>query len=364
MKKWLATLLGVTVCGALAGHTPEAVAYVSLKCDGQRVKWASNPFIRASYISFPAGTVWAYAMQEAVDRWYQTPGNRWYTAAYGDTMVGLENGENEVWFTSDDDLLDGAPARNFREWSCGSHEIEETDSVFDSRKPFTTSHYKPDLSPYGGPFRPFQTVAIHELGHGLGLEHEADEYNVMGVDRKHIHANGATATAYVGEDAAYGVAAIYGLYPDPYEDLSVTHWKYAGYGNSGGYSVHARPRLFDGAGNLLASYTDNGEPRYVVQRGQQVQAEFTYENSGANSQNTIIDFHLSPDQYISGSDPWIGAYYLTLHRGNANTYTHALSIPAAIAPGKYALGVRVDRDFALSEMREDNNATHIDVEVQ
>ena len=186
----------------------------------------------------------------------------------------------------------------------------------------------------------------------------------MGVDRKHIHANGTTATAYVGEDAAYGVADIYGLYPDPYEDLSVTHWKYAGYGNSGGYSVHDRTRMFDGAGNLLGSYTDNGEPRYIVFRGQQVQTEFTYENNGANSQDTIIDFHLSSNQYISSTDPWIGAYYLTLNRGNANTYSHAITVPNTVSPGKYSVGVRVDRGSALNEMREDNNATYINVEVK
>ena len=44
MKKHLVTLLGVTVCSALAGSIPEAMAYVSLKCDGKHALRSSTGF--------------------------------------------------------------------------------------------------------------------------------------------------------------------------------------------------------------------------------------------------------------------------------------------------------------------------------
>lgn len=51
---------------------------------------------------------------------------------------------------------------------------------------------------YGGSYRPYQTTVMHELGHAMGLEHEDDEYNVMGKDYTHIHAHGGFGTAYLG----------------------------------------------------------------------------------------------------------------------------------------------------------------------
>lgn len=369
MKKLLVTLLGLAVFSAITGYTSEAMAYVSLKCNGYRVKWIVNegiPMLRPAFQSFPDGSAWKNAIQEAVDRWYQTPGNMWYNAAYGDTTVGIGNGENEIWFTTPNSgALGGAYAKSIINFSCDPLRVamEEVDVLFNNGHPYTPSHYKSDLWPYGGGFRPFQGTAIQQLGYGLGLLPEGNEYNSMGVDFTHIHANDFTATSYVGEDAAYGTAQIYGLYPDSYEDLSVAHWKYAGYGSSDGFSAHDRTRIYDSVGNL-SYYYDAGEPRYIVYRGQQVQAEFTYENNGTNAQNTVIDFRLSSNQYISSSDTWIGAYYLTLNRGSANTYTHTVTIPNNISPGKYSLGVLIDRDNTLGEMREDNNATYINVDVK
>lgn len=363
MKKSLATLIGLALFAAIVGYASDARAYVSLKCDGKRVKWPSSPVqMRASQVGFPAGDSARDALTEAIDLFYQNPSNFWYTLTYDDPLVGVNNGETEAWWTADPNLT--TTARAFTLYNCSSGSIYEADAVFYNGESYTYSTgNKRSLWPYGGSFRPFQTTAIHELGHTVGLQHEGDEYNVMGFDYTHIHANGSSAKAYLGEDSAYGISNIYGYYPDSYEDLSVTHWKYAGSAIDG-YSVHDRTRIFDSSGNSLGFYSDSGEPRYIVNRGQTVQVEFTYENNGKNIQNTTADMYISTNDYISRSDTSLGRYFLTIDRGNVYTSTYNVTIPSNLTPGKYHVGVLLDGDRTVSEMRENNNATYIGVEVR
>ncbi|MBD2497921.1 matrixin family metalloprotease [Nostoc sp. FACHB-280] len=363
MKKLLTTLLGLALFSTIVGYTSDALAYVSLKCDGKRVKWPNSPVtMRASQVGFPVGNGYREALTEAINLFYQNPSNFWYTLTYDDPLVGVGNGETEAWWTGDPNLTN--TARAFTQYNCSSASIYEADAVFYNGESYTSStNDKRSLWPYGGGFRPFQTTAIHELGHTVGLEHEGDEYNVMGFDFTHIYANGTKATAYLGEDAAYGIAQIYGYYPGSYEDISVTHWKYANYA-SDGYSVHDRTRILDSNGNLLSSYIDTGEPRYIVNRGQTVQVEFTYENNGTNKQNTTADLYVSTNDYISRTDTWLTQYFPTIDRGNVNTFPYSVSIPNNLTPGKYYIGVLLDGARQLSEMREDNNATYIGIEVR
>ena len=89
-------------------------------------------------------------------------------------------------------------------------------------------------NPNNATYRPFQTTAMHELGHSVGLGHEADEHNIMGRDWEHIHVNGDTARAYAGEDACDGRGpGASGVV----EDLQVTTWEYED--PSGEYSNNA-----------------------------------------------------------------------------------------------------------------------------
>jgi len=246
--------------------------------------------------------------------------------------------------------------------------MDEVDIVFDSRISWTTSTNKADLWGYGGSQRPLQTTAIHELGHGLPLNHVNTEYNVMGIDYKHIHVNGSTARAYLGEDAADGAVYLYGLSATRHEDLGVVHWKYRS--ASGEYSDHIKTKLFyyppviDGNPEL-PSFEDGGETRYRVNRGQVIWAEFTYENNGASTQTAVqVGFYISTNATISTSDRRIGGITVNLARNDVFTSRQTVTIPSDLVSGaNYWLGVIIDENDRISEMAEWNNATYIPIRI-
>jgi hypothetical protein len=382
MPSWnsFAKTLGLACAVVTLGLPAFAAAFSYKTCNGEKLKWTSGNTItvRADPTSFPSASVWRSALQEGITRFNENPSNFRYSLMTDSGGVGLDNGQNEIWGTTDNDLLDGAPARAFQWWTCfwpfWNH-MDEVDIVFDYRSPWrwTTSTNKADLLGYGvdDPLRPIQTTAIHELGHGLPLNHENTEYNVMGIDYKHIHVNGSTARAYLGEDVADGTVYLYGLSATSREDLGVVHWKYccAG-GEDNEYSDHVKTGLFyyppviDG-NPALPSFNDGGETRYWVNRGQVIWAEFTYENNGASTQNGVqVGFYISTNATISTSDRRIGGTTLNLARNDVFTSRTTVTIPSdLVSAANYWLGVIIDENDSISEMAEWNNATYIPIRI-
>jgi hypothetical protein len=216
---------------------------------------------------------------------------------------------------------------------------------------------------YGGSFRPFQTTAIHELGHALGLAHTNNTYNIMGTDWTHIHANGTTARSYLGEDAANGVVYLYGTSGSTLEDLGVTHWKYLG--TSGEYSTHQKTRVTNSSGGALPTFTVSGETGYYVSKGQVVRLELTYENNGKTTQSSSdVRFYVSTNNTISTSDTLLGSTTFSLGRNTVMTTSNSLTIPSSLTSGvTYYLGAVIDADGSLGEMTEGNNATYLPIRI-
>lgn len=349
----------------LAAHAPQAFAFSYKTCLGEKIKFSgTSRVLWASNVSFPAG-YWENGIFDAIDKFNLNPGNFVYNKGIVYGSVGRDNGYNEVWGTSDQGLLDGAPARAFQYWTCywafGDRvHMDEVDIVFDyGTSPFiwTADTWKYSLIRYGGSGRALQTTGAHEFGHGLILNHVNTEYNIMGADYEHIHVNGSTATAYPGEDAGDGAVFLYGLRPGPFEDLGVVHWKYSG--ASGEYSDHTRTVLYDTGGATLPYTTENEEPVFFVSAGQTVQAEFTYENNGANAKNTDIGYYLSYDDYVTTGDRFLTWTSVSLTRGDVLTSTYTLTIPSDLTPGDYWLGAIIDDLSVIPENVEVNNATYI-----
>ena len=365
MKRLLGSLIGLSLFAGITGYTSDAFAYGYRECgvfSKSPVKWKDvPPRLRASGVSFPAGA-WRDALKDAVSRWNTNPSKFYFNLTYDESSVKRGNDESEVWLSSDDSALKGAPAIAYTWtsfWDCSK--IIESDILFDSRVPYTTSTNRRLLREYGGNSRPFQTTASHELGHALGLEHENRFYNIMGQDWSHIHVNGGVATNYPGEDASNGAVFLYGLHSPAIEDLSVTHWKWSG--TSGEYSRHRKTQIYNTSGAVLGSFTDDGEETYNVNRGQQVQLELTYENNGANSKTAQVGYYISTNDFITTADSFLGEATFTLGRGTPSTSRVTLTIPSGLAPGKYYIGAIVDRNNVIGEQYEHNNATYIPIRV-
>lgn len=365
--KPLHTLLGAAL--ACAAATP-AFAYNVIDCMGTPMKWPSNNVtFRASTTSFPDG-YWRNGIQRTIDLTNQNPTPFWYSLISDTGGVGLNNGQNETWGSTDANVLQGAPAIAYWWDSCYwlfgvVAQRNESDVIFDYNAPFqwTADELKSSLIRYTGTKRQLQGTGIHEFGHAMGLLHVNTEYNVMGADFEHIWANGTTARGYLGEDASDGAVRLYGLWGNNYQDVSAAHWKYS-YAN-GEYSRHVKTGVFTTAGVALPTVTVNGETGYRVNKGQQVQVEFTYENNGEATQVVNTGWYVSSNDIISTGDRLLATNTgMSLGRGDVMTYRRTVTIPSDLVSGRnYWLGTIVDKDNTVADAVRSNNATYIPIRV-
>lgn len=348
-----------------------AMAYQYWVCLDRDLKWETNSVhMRASAVSF-ADANWQNALSTSINRWNQNPSKFRYSLTFGEPGVKRGNGENEVWFSSDPDVLDGAPAIALYWYECIDYwifgktvKMTEIDVVFDVAEAYTPFvSNKSALWEYGGGSRPFITTAIHELGHGLGLAHVNYTYNVMGQDWSHIHVNGSAARPYVGEDTSAGARHLYGNASPLIQDLSVTHWKYGS--ASGEYSAHVKTKVYTSTGANLPTQTINGETFYKVNAGQTVQVEFTYENSGASTQTSVpVGFYISTNDLITTLDTKLGSTSYNLAPDYVYTTKSTITIPSGIASGSLRwLGAIIDDTGSKAEITETNNATYLPIKI-
>ncbi|MDO8304139.1 MAG: CARDB domain-containing protein, partial [Sedimentisphaerales bacterium] len=241
---------------------------------------------------------------------------------------------------------------------------DEADIIFDADEPWSPFSYSSNLWPYKGPYRPFVTTAVHEMGHALGLNHENRFYNVMGEDWTHVHTDESKTAGYAGSDATQGALFLYGK-SAKYgwkEDLAVTHWKYAKKG--GEYSKHTPTVMYlsDAVTKANAEELD-GFSLYLVRPGDIYNAEFTYENTGYSGQpNVKVAWFISTNKAISTFDRMIGSTQINLPAGAVWTTTVSLTIPSDLKAGMiYFLGVIVDYQNNIGEFNEANNSTFLQI---
>lgn len=352
----------LTLAGAAILASNEASAYTLIQCGTTPVKWASSFYdVHVESTGFPPGSPYRDALAWVENKWYTQSSNLWYGFTYDDPDWSTPGKSTVTWATPFG--TGGAPAVALMWWD-DACQFTEVDILFNQEEAYTYSTTKKDLWPYGGASRPFQTTAMHEFGHAGGLDHTANRYNIMGQDWTHIHANGSTAAAYIGEDATAGLVAVYGLWANAYEDLGVVHWRWTG--SSGGYSTHDRTRLLNcSTGKPLATYTTTPEPVYKVNKGQCVKLELTYENMGkTNPLSTKVGYYVSTDDTITTLDTFLSTKSFTLYRDTVDTETKRLTIPSNLSSGKnYWVGAIVDYTNAIAEIDEVNNATYVGIRV-
>ncbi|GEM_PF-648497 len=332
---------------------------------GSTVKWAgADTRIRTSAVSFPSGSSYRTAVTEVINQINNdNPTPFEFNLTYDDNNVWRGNDQNEIWSSTDQDILHGAPAVC---WWWGYIYMVEADVIFDAgRSDWYSGTTKSVMQEYGGSYKPFRSALVHELGHAMGLAHENDEYNIMGEDYTHMHANSNTATAYLGEDAVDGLVDLYGTRSSNREDLGVVHWRWSG--RYGEYSLHDRTRMYDASGNQLSTVSGEDEVRFWVEHGQTIQVEFTYENNGKNSQSGIhVGYYISENDNITTRDRRIGgSTSMSMTRNSVYTKNTVLTLPDDLESEKdYYLGVIIDENDAISEVWESNNATYTGIKVR
>src|SRR5882724_10156470 len=217
-----ALILGSLAAISLAAP---ADAFRYRTCGDKNLKLSSNNLgVYASSTSFPTG-YWRDGLQNAINQFNRNPSNFYYSLYTDTNGLGLGNGQSETWGSTDQNILQGAPAIAYSYWQCYWTPftgyvayMTEGDVIFDytntAANPFewTMTHTRTGLIRYGGSSRLLQGTATHEFGHALGLLHVNTTYNVMGSDFTHLHTNGKTTDAYVGEDAGNGTVFLYGLW--------------------------------------------------------------------------------------------------------------------------------------------------------
>ncbi len=327
---------------------------------GNDMKWDHNTItLYASTVSFSeTGSRWP-ALQDSIEIINENPSRFRFSLGRDSGRLRRGNGDNEIWYSRDPDALDGAPAITWSYYRCSG--IHETDIVFDADVMWTHSNRKSENSVYGGVRHASRSAAVHELGHALGLAHTNSEYNCMGSSWTHVYGHGDEAVVYFGEDSSDGAVYLYGETDEPYEDLSVVHWRWTGI--DGEYSTHGRTRIFDSAGVELSKVPGVSEVQYYVDNRQTIDVEFTFENNGKNTHEVWISFWLSNNEWIGGGDHNLHQYrQYTLGRNEVYTTIESIELPDDLTPNtEYYFGVVVDGRYDVTEVKEGNNASYIKI---
>lgn len=308
-------------------------AYSWSTCHG-RIKWNKNwANLYISTTSFPAGSSWDARLQNAMWHWNNVKGSRFnfYVGRDTDGTHRSGNGKNEVYL---DNGLTGSTlavtrVRYHCYWFFGWHKgIDETDIGFNNNKSWSTSPI--NYSSLGSPIN-FESVALHEQGHALGLDHENRWMATLNANYPNSgplgHWKEWDPLADDREGARY-------LYPDSTTETDVagSAFKWTGSGNSG----------------LVSSPSS-------ATRGSSVSIEFTFANQSTSTKNFNIGFYLSTNDYISTGDRLLGTNSAWGSAGYMGTFTRTLTIPSSISPGTYYLGFIVDYDQNVTEANEGNN---------
>jgi PKD repeat protein len=175
-------------------------------------------------------------------------------------------------------------------------------------------------------------VGAHEMGHGLGLDHENGRLATMNSNYPDGGVLGNNHAVQIHSDDSLGSRVGYGTCCTRRDVAASVYEK-----TSGGNSRH------------IPSPTQ-------AERGHSTSFRFTLENRGTTSESSVrTNFYLSTDRFISTGDAFLGSATFSLGSGAVSTLSAGVTIPLSVASGFYYLGVLADPNNSIGEVDESNN---------
>lgn len=328
-------LIVIVLIAFLWSSLAHSFSYVPCKGRPQHYKGGvANMYISTS--SFPAGSVADSRLQRAMWHWNNVRGSS-FKFQFGRDTDGLHrlgNGYNEIYLDNDlpGNFVAATRLRYQCYWAFGwRYGILETDIEFNLQS------WNTDSINYDSPVSPdsFEGVALHELGHALGLGHENRTLATMNERTPNGGPIGHAKVWDVLPDDRNGVRF---LYPDSQSEIDI----------AGSAFVN---RSWGSARVVNGSRSAN--------RGDSVTVEYTVLNLGTISLNYNVGFYLSTNDYITSYDRLLGTTAVNAPAGSASTLTRTVNIPTNVTPGNYWIGFVVDYDSRISERSESNNTMEV-----
>jgi hypothetical protein len=342
-------LKALSILLILAAAAVPAQAYEYPQCLGYSKRWDASSmtmFPSTSQFEYPWGyTQFKAPLEAARQAWNYAPANAFpISFFYNNSSIGAVNdGVNSIgirnattgwaygpWLATTIVRYDACTM--FVEY--GS--ILEAD-IFFNFAAYPPSGWNTDLEPSPSQVQSsynFALVAMHQLGHAMGLDHENDLLATMNSEYPFGGPIGRDSLQPHADDIR-GIRAGYGSGVSQ-NDLAAVPYKSDGSGNS----------------SPLAS------PASTVYRSRSYTFPFTIENRGTTSFSSVtVGFYLTPDRVVTANETYLGSATFSLGVGATTTANVTLNIPTSVTPGTYYFGWIVDPNETVSEGGRVNNGT-------
>jgi PKD repeat protein len=345
MTRKLIVLLAFTL--AVLASKPASAAEFIADCRGG-VKWNSATVTwRPSLTSFPLNGGWYQSLDAARVAWNSySPGGNYRINYTWETSTSTSNTDNRNsivmptpagWIWSAAAAAVTLPRRSMcYTWPGPDANWVEMDTVYNPNAAWENS-LNP-VMPQGSPFNS-TLVALHEHGHGMGLEHENDLLATMNVGYPVGGVIGTRNDVHPHADDTHGDRALYGV-SGTQRDLAATAYR------------TLQPD-FPGSSQAIPAPASSN-------RNAPVSFQFTVENRGTTNQSSIpVYFYLSPTRNVTTSSVFLGSTTLSMNFGATVTGTATVLIPATASTGSQYLGWIIDPLNGIVESDEGNNGVSL-----
>lgn len=357
MIRRIGCISAVLVAGlAVSPDAREAAAHTYFQVGGQTVIWAGNQSIRyLSPTTFPPNADTDLLYRGAMSLWSTVPRarfNYYYVRNDQDYPIDNYDGYSDTMAVPAEELDPGVLGVTFlvnngRYW----YDMDMVFSDFPDGVGYNLdADPSCDVLSHPAPVNgySFYLVALHELGHALGLGHEP-----LGNEAPGTPWFVATMNPSYPAGGVMGQEDIVELHSD---DRSGCRFLYP-------HSGPAQPPVADLASPQFASSPVIGlavplpfSPKTALPGGV-ITLRSVIENLGTvNHFGVRQGFYLSADPVIQTSDTYLGSALWDIAFEDAFEFTATVDMPADLPAGTYYLGSILDDLHQVTEVYEDNNA--------